>query len=95
MRTGGCSPRSLLWEDGHEYGIDKVLDVKPAFAPRAGGQGDRYRVRIGDRESCSTLNTIQKPAIRSPIGGLWNGGVRRMHSFVAQCKSGFGTFLEQ
>ena len=67
--NGRMFPRSLLWEDGHEYGINKVLDIKPAFAPRAGGQGDRYRVRIGDRESC--LYFEHNPETGNPVTGRW------------------------
>lgn len=48
--TGRMFPRSLVWEDGHEYEIDRVVNIKPAYAARAGGQGDRYTVRIGAHE---------------------------------------------
>ena len=44
-------PRSLIWEDGHPYKIDRVLDIRPAYAEKAGGQGDRYTVKVGNRES--------------------------------------------
>ena len=45
---GRMRPTSILWEDGHVFEIDKVLDVRPASAARAGGQGDRYTIRMGD-----------------------------------------------
>lgn len=48
---GSMLPRAFLWEDGKKYRIDRVLDVRPAFAERAGGQGDRYTVMIDGRES--------------------------------------------
>lgn len=45
---GRMRPISVLWEDGHIFEIDRVLDVRPAAAARAGGQGDRYTIRMGD-----------------------------------------------
>ena len=47
---GMMLPKSLTWEDGRKYPIDRVLNVKPACAERAGGQGDRYTVLIGGRQ---------------------------------------------
>ena len=47
--TGSMRPTSILWEDGTHYEIDRVLDVRPAFAARAGGQGDRYTIRLGEQ----------------------------------------------
>ena len=43
---GKILPVMIMWEDGSLYKIDKVVDVRPAPALRAGGQGDRYTVRI-------------------------------------------------
>ena len=48
---GSMHPVSILWEDGKLYPIDKVTDIRPAPALRAGGQGDRYTVWIGGRSS--------------------------------------------
>jgi hypothetical protein len=44
--TGRMHPTSILWEDGTHYEIDRVLDVRPAFTARAGGQGYRYTIRL-------------------------------------------------
>lgn len=44
-------PRVITWEDGTRYVIDKVLDIRPSWARKAGGQGDRYTVRIGGKET--------------------------------------------
>lgn len=49
--SGRIKPRSLVWEDGRKYVIEKVLDCKPAAAMRAGGQGERFTVRINGHES--------------------------------------------
>ncbi len=48
---GRMIPRSITWEDGTTYAIDKVTDIRPAPAMKAGGQGDRYTVWIGGRQS--------------------------------------------
>lgn len=48
---GTMLPRSLVWEDGRRYEIDKVLDIRQAAALRAGGQGDRYTIRVQGKES--------------------------------------------
>lgn len=49
-KDGYMLPRALIWEDGFEYEIDRVKDVRPAHAKRAGGQGDRYTVVVNGHE---------------------------------------------
>ena len=44
-------PRELTWEDGTRYEIDRVLDIRQAAAMKAGGQGDRYTIRIRGKQS--------------------------------------------
>ena len=48
---GRMFPHSLVWENGRVYTIDKVTDFRQAAAMKAGGQGDRYTIRVGNRES--------------------------------------------
>ena len=48
---GRIEPLSVIWEDGHEYEIDKVLDMRRAASLKAGGVGLRYTVRIGRTET--------------------------------------------
>lgn len=48
---GSLLPRQLTWEDGEKYVIDRVIDVRPAAAARAGGQGDRYTVEVNGRRT--------------------------------------------
>ena len=48
---GRMMPQELVWEDGRRYTIDKVSDIRQAAAMRAGGQGDRYTVWIGGKQS--------------------------------------------
>ena len=44
---GIMRPKGILWEDGQYFEIDKVLDIRSAPAAKAGGQGDRYTIRLG------------------------------------------------
>ena len=44
-------PRKIIWEDGHEYEIDRVSDIRQAVAMRAGGQGDRYTICVHGKQS--------------------------------------------
>ncbi|NLB19193.1 MAG: hypothetical protein GX825_10820 [Syntrophomonadaceae bacterium] len=39
---GGLNPLALVWEDGREYQIDRVTDVRQAASLKAGGTGLRY-----------------------------------------------------
>ena len=48
---GKMVPHVITWEDGTKYEIDRVIDVRQAAARKAGGQGDRYTIRIGGKES--------------------------------------------
>lgn len=49
-KGGGMIPTALIWEDGRRYEIDRIIDVRPSYAAKAGGQGDRYTVRVGGKE---------------------------------------------
>lgn len=48
---GTLLPKVITWEDGTNFEIDRVLDIRQAAAMKAGGQGDRYTVRIGGKQS--------------------------------------------
>ncbi len=43
---GGIVPLSVRWQDGTVFAVDRVLDVRPAAALKAGGCGIRYTCRI-------------------------------------------------
>ena len=49
--AGQMRPRTLEWEDGCKYRIDRVKDIRPTYAERAGGQGDRYTIIVNGHES--------------------------------------------
>ena len=44
-------PRVITWENGDKFEIDRILDIRQAAAMKAGGQGDRYTVRIKGQQS--------------------------------------------
>lgn len=48
---GNMIPTEITWEDDTHYFIDKVIDVCPSFSQKAGGQGDRYTVKILGQQS--------------------------------------------
>lgn len=48
---GTMLPRTITWEDGRAYNIDRVLDIRQAAAMKAGGQGDRYTILVNGRQS--------------------------------------------
>ena len=66
---GNLFPRRLSWEDGREFIIEKILDVRPAAALKAGGQGDRYTVQINGHQSY--LFFERSPNISGTNLGKW------------------------
>ncbi|MPM35746.1 hypothetical protein SDC9_82339 [bioreactor metagenome] len=44
--NGYMQPLTLIWDDGRQFSIDRVLDVRMMASLKAGGQGIRYRCRI-------------------------------------------------
>ncbi len=48
---GNIRPVSVTWEDGRSYNIDKVIDIRRAYAKKVGGTAIRYTVRIEGKET--------------------------------------------
>ena len=48
---GTMLPRQITWEDGENFEIDHVLDIRQAAARKAGGQGDRYTIVVHGKQS--------------------------------------------
>lgn len=48
--SAGIIPLSIIWEDGREFSIDKILDCRPKASTKGGGMGIRYKVRIQGKE---------------------------------------------
>ena len=47
---GSIRPRSIIWEDGNKYTVDRVRNVTRAAAQKVGGFGDRYALVIEGKE---------------------------------------------
>jgi hypothetical protein len=47
---GQLWPRSIVWEDGRHYGIDRIIDICQGVSLKAGGCGIRYTCRIQGRQ---------------------------------------------
>ena len=45
-KDGMVRPLSIIWEDGREFKIDRVIDVRKAASLKAGGLGIRYTCKI-------------------------------------------------
>lgn len=43
---GNVSPKSIFWENGKEYQIDKINSIKNLASTKGGGVGIRYEVKI-------------------------------------------------
>ena len=48
---GRILPLSFIWEDGREYQIDKILDIRPAASLKGGGTGLRYTVLVRSHQT--------------------------------------------
>ena len=48
---GKILPRTIRWEDGTVFTVDRVTDIRRAAALKAGGCGLRYTIRIGGRQT--------------------------------------------
>ena len=48
--NGKLIPRSLTWEDGRKYEIDRVICCQRAASRKAGGTGLRYTIRVQGQE---------------------------------------------
>lgn len=43
---GTVTPLTVIWENGKEFSVDKVLQVRRAYASKVGGTGIRYTVSV-------------------------------------------------
>lgn len=48
---GDVVPLSVRWQDGTVFEVDRVLDVRPSAALKAGGCGMRYTCRIRGQQT--------------------------------------------
>jgi hypothetical protein len=72
---GRVVPVSIIWEDGQEYKIDRVTDIRPAASIKAGGIGMRYTCVVQGRQTYLFRE--------GGISGLWRGNrTRSIHTKV-------------
>ena len=50
-KNGAMMPKTIVWNNGIRYNIDRVTGMRPAAIIKAGGQGDRYTVLINGRQA--------------------------------------------
>lgn len=50
FKGGKIYPISIIWNNGKEYTIDKILDIKRVAATNVGGVGLKYTCRIRNKE---------------------------------------------
>ena len=48
---GAITPLSVIWRDGREFIIDRVLGQERIASIRAGGIGIRYHIRVNGKET--------------------------------------------
>ena len=50
-KDGNMQPLSIVWEDGMQYEIDRIIDIRRAASLKAGGQGTRFTCFIEGKRS--------------------------------------------
>ena len=70
--NGHLFPRRLRWKDGREFSIEKILDVRPAAALKAGGQVIVIQSKSMVIRVIFSLSEVQISAGQSSENGLWN-----------------------
>lgn len=48
---GKMLPENLTWEDGTVYDIDRIIDIRPSAALKAGSGGDRYTIFVNGKQT--------------------------------------------
>jgi len=49
-RYGRMVPKTIRWEDSRIYTVDRVLEMRPSYSQKTGGQGDLYLIRVQGKE---------------------------------------------
>lgn len=49
-KEGILTPKSIKWEDGMVYDIDRIKDIRRAASLKAGGAGMRYTCMINGQD---------------------------------------------
>ena len=54
--NGKVIPKSIIWETGQVFEIDKVIDIKRLASTKGGGAGIRFLCQIKDQRKSIFLN---------------------------------------
>lgn len=69
---GIMHPRAIEWgEDGTQYKISRVKDIRPAASMKVGGGGDRYTVVINGHETYLFFERATDTSGHNPVIGRW------------------------
>lgn len=49
-KDGRALPKTIIWDDGRKFDIDRILDIRRAASTKYGGVGIRYICRVCGRE---------------------------------------------
>lgn len=66
---GTMLPTAIVWEDGVRYEVDRVIDIRPGYSSKAGGQGDRYVLQVNGHQTCLYFERSTK--ITENVFGRW------------------------
>ena len=67
-KDGMLLPKSFVWEDGVEYEISKVKDIRRAASLKAGGAGMRYTCVVDGKEVKMEVKVDDKVLISKYAG---------------------------
>lgn len=48
---GEVRPITIVWEDGRKFSVDRVTDIRRAYATKVGGTAIRYAVVINGKST--------------------------------------------
>ena len=48
--NSNVTPLKIIWEDGRNFEIDKILDIRKKASTKGGGKGLRYTILIKNQE---------------------------------------------
>lgn len=69
---GIMHPRAIEWgEDGTQYTISRVINIRTTASQKVGGGGDRYTVIINNKETYLFFERLADVSGHNPVIGRW------------------------
>ena len=75
-------PRSLIWEDGHPYKIDRVLDIRPAYAEKPAARAIGIRSKWAIAKAICFSKGMQTSRTKESDAGLSRGSERKCRETI-------------